>query len=165
MTEILLQKLVSTSGDNLDSSRISRESMFMLIARIISLRGTCNRGGRTGAVIVKDNRIVSMGYAGSPPGLPHCLDLGCDIDEITGGCIRTQHAEANAIAWAAREGIAVRNTIMYVTLQPCLSCAKMVVMAGIKSVLYHTEYRDNRGSDYLKAANVSILRFSKIEME
>jgi dCMP deaminase len=132
--------------------RINRHRMFLDIAEIISGRGTCKRA-KVGAVVVREGRILSMGYVGSPPGLPHCIDSDCELGP-DGGCIRTQHAEANAIAWAAREGISIKGGLLYSTMSPCLSCAKLIVMAGIVAVIYEKEYRDTAGIDYLKKCGV-----------
>lgn len=139
--------------------RISRDQMLMRIARTVAERGTCNRAS-VGCVIVREGRILSMGYVGSPPGAPHCHDAGCIIDKVTGGCIRTQHAEANAIAWAARCGIAIEGASLYVTLSPCLPCAKMILTAGIQAVYFAEPYRDTSGLDYLSDAllDVRLLR-------
>ena len=129
-------------------NRPSFPDTFLKIAKIISERGTCTRGNH-GAVIVKDNRIISTGYTGSPSGSPHCTDIGCHIDPETGGCIRTLHAESNAIGQAAKNGIALNGTTMYCTMAPCLSCAKLILQVGIVAVVYSVEYRDKRGIEYL----------------
>jgi len=154
----LISKLLITPGSELEEDRISREIIFSAMARLISYRGTCNRGGRAGAIIAKDGRVVSIGYVGSPPGQDHCLTAGCIRSEETGGCVRTQHAEANSIAWAAREGISLKNATMYCTLSPCLSCAKLIVMAGIREVYYLDRYRIADGIDYLQDSGVRVLQ-------
>lgn len=134
--------------------RISRDDLNMEIARVIALRGTCERG-RVGAVIAKDGRIISTGYAGAPAGLPHCTEAGCLIG-ADGGCIRTSHAEAGAIAFAARKGIATEGATLYVTLAPCQSCAKLIINAGIERVVYGLPYRDSAGVDLLVKAGIEI---------
>ena len=135
-------------------NRMTVDEMLMHVANIIAARGTCNRKS-VGAVIARDTRVVSTGYVGSPPGHSHCLDVGCLIDEATGGCIRTQHAEANSIAFAARHGIATEGCSLYTTLSPCLPCAKLILAAGITMVRYEVEYRDTTGVEYLRNAGVS----------
>lgn len=95
-----------------------------------------------------------MGYAGSPPGMNHCLDVGCDIHDDKPGCQATQHAEVNAIAWAARAGVGVDGAELFVTISPCLACAKAIITAGIKKVTYLEAYRDTAGIDYLMKAGV-----------
>jgi len=141
--------------------RIKRSTLYMTIAKIMSFRGTCNRGGRPGCVIVKDNRIVSTGYAGSPPYQDHCIDVGCDIKD--NGCIATLHAEANAVAWAAREGISIKGATMYCTLSPCLFCAKIIVTSGIDCVWYLEKYRDISGIEYLEKCNISVIPFEDVD--
>ena len=134
-------------------TRITRNEMLFEIARSAAKRSTCDRR-HVGAVIARDGRVLSLGYNGSPSGMPHCCDVGCLVDPQTGGCIRTQHAESNAIAFAAREGIRVEGAELYTTLSPCLSCAKLIINAGISIVLYAEPYRDTTPVDYLRQANV-----------
>lgn len=133
--------------------RITAHEMLMRMAHIAAMRGTCNRK-QVGCVIAQDTRVISHGYVGSPPGLPHCLDEGCIIDPRTGGCIRTQHSEMNAIAYAARKGIAIQGSKLYVTLSPCIACAKAIITAGIVEVYYAEEYRDTEPLKYLNQAGV-----------
>lgn len=136
--------------------RLSRDEMYMQVAEILAKRGTCNRA-EVGAVIVRGGRIISTGYVGAPSGFPHCLDIGCK--EESGGCIRTVHAEANAIAFAAREGISVRCGTLYTTLAPCLNCARLIINAGIESLVFRDPYRDLEGIRELVRAGLEILRF------
>jgi dCMP deaminase len=131
---------------------------FLNIAREIANASTCMRGN-VGAVIVQDRRIVSTGYNGAPPGMPHCDEAGCLLDEkMPGliGCQRAIHAELNAIAWAARHGVATDGGIMYATHGPCLKCAQAILAAGIIEVHYITEYRLLDGRDLLNNALVEI---------
>lgn len=139
-------------------TRISLEAIFMKTAQLFADRSTCKRA-RVGAVIVKNNRIISTGYVGSPPGLDHCLTDDCIIDKNTGGCIRTIHAEMNAIAWAAREGLNIYKSTLYTTLSPCLDCSKIIISAGIQAVVYLTLYRDQQGLDLLKSAEISLKQY------
>lgn len=132
--------------------RISRREMFKEILGIIEKRSTCERK-QVAAIIEKDGRIISTGYAGAPSGLPHCIDVGCDIGP-DGGCIRTVHAEANAIAYAAKNGISTDGATMYCTSSPCINCAKLIVNAGIKKVLFKEYYRDTSGVQLLQEAGV-----------
>jgi dCMP deaminase len=134
--------------------RISRDDMFFELARSVAKRSTCRRK-QIGAVIVPKRGIALIGYNGAPSGLAHCLDVGCLIGP-DGGCIRTQHAEANAIAWAAREGVALDRATMYTTISPCLACAKMIINAGIKWVFYLEQYRDEHPLQYLQDAGVTV---------
>ncbi|MFA5543531.1 MAG: dCMP deaminase family protein [Bacilli bacterium] len=139
--------------------RISRHRLNIEIAKLISQRGTCNRA-KVGCVIVKEGRIVSTGYVGSPSGLPHCIDDGCIIGE-DGGCVRTVHAEAGAIAFAAKAGISLQESIMYVTLSPCLSCSKLIINAGIRRVIFLEQYRKTDGIELLNMAGIEVNRYDE----
>lgn len=137
-------------------NRISRLKMFFDLLNVIEKRSTCDRK-KVAAIIERDGRIISMGYAGAPAGLPHCIDVGCIIDEH-GGCIRTVHAEANAIAFAAKNGISTDGATLYCTMSPCLNCAKLIINSGIKEVVYKEEYRNKDGINLLKEAGVKVGR-------
>lgn len=151
--------------------RSSRDDMLVSIAEIVRERSTCLRG-QVGVVIGHNGRIISMGYNGSPPGMDHCLDVGCEpsdpvneFDLVTDedrlslfGCQRTIHAEANAIAWAARAGTPIAGTTMYSTHSPCGKCAQLIVSAGIGRFVYTRSYRAER-LDILEAGNVKIVQF------
>jgi len=134
--------------------RLSRDQMFTEIALVVAKRSTCDRK-HVGAVLVRDNRIISIGYNGSPSGLPHCDEDGCMPGPV-GNCIRTVHAEANAIAFAARQGISTDKCMMYITTEPCLDCSKLMINAGIKEVVCMSSYRDSSGVDLLKEARVKV---------
>lgn len=138
-------------------NRPTFDEIYMKIAEIIALRNTCPRAV-AGVVITIDNRVVSMGYVGSPPGLPHCMDVGCDLDR-DGGCLRTLHAENNAISNAAKFGVPLNGATLYTTHAPCLACAKMIVSAGIKKVIFKNTYRDKSGIEYLKYAGIKAIQF------
>ncbi len=138
--------------------RINMDSIFMFTAYLFALRGTCLRK-KVGAVIVKDKRIISTGYVGSPPGADHCIDKGCIIDERTNGCIRTIHAEMNAIIFAAKNGIALKDSSMYVTMSPCINCAKAITVSGITELVYDIKYRNTSGIDYLKENGIKVRQF------
>src|SRR5690348_17307641 len=96
----------------MEKPRISRQELMLGVAKLFGQRGTCPRA-RVGCVIEKDGRTLSTGYNGSPPKEPHCDDVGCQMED--GHCIRTTHAEANAIAFAARYGIKLEGATLYVT--------------------------------------------------
>lgn len=128
----------------------------MQFALMIAERSTCPRG-HNGAVLTRSNRIISIGYNGSPPGAPHCDSVGCRHEsDNSEGCVRTLHAESNAILWAAREGIHTTGSTLYTTMSPCLSCAKIILTAGVKNVFYNTAYRNIAGIVYLRQNNVII---------
>src|SRR4030095_9424599 len=120
--------------------RPSRDEMLMRIAAVVSERGTCNRL-QVGTAIALDGRVISTGYVGSAPGSAHCIDEG-DILGPDGGCLRTIHAEANDVAYAARGGVSPAGATIYCTHSPCYACAKLLVSAGIRRVVYEVEYRD-----------------------
>jgi dCMP deaminase len=131
--------------------RPSWEDYFLDLAQLVGSRSTCDKGHFTGCVIVSsDNCILTTGYAGSSPGMPHCDEVGHEMVEyIYDGiksvhCIRTTHAEANAIAQAARKGIALEGSTLYCTLEPCLNCAKLIVRAGIIKVVARFQYHRGR---------------------
>jgi dCMP deaminase len=144
-------------------SRITRPELYMGAAQLFSHRSTCRRG-QVGAVIVVEGRIVSSGYNGAPPGMPHCLDVGCDTPPslIPGksaevGCQRAIHAEANAIAWAARYGVRTEHGSMFCTHAMCRACAQLCVAAGIQAVTYKEPYRDD-GLEFLEEAGLVVLQ-------
>lgn len=129
--------------------------MFMNIAKEVSKRSTCKRR-KVGAVLIQENRIVSIGYNGSPSGLPHCEEIGCYPEH---GCQRTVHAESNCIAFAARKGIMTEGSVIFTTLSPCKNCAKLLINAGIKEIVYDQEYRITEGIELLKEANIVVYNY------
>jgi dCMP deaminase len=134
--------------------RLARDELFMQVAELFAQRSSCERG-HVGAVLVRDGRIISCGYNGAPPGMQHCSEVGCDVPEDEElGCQRTIHAEANAIVWAARMGVPTYDSIMYSTHSPCLTCARLIIAAGIFKVVFRNDYRLAR-LDILDAAHIS----------
>lgn len=131
----------------------------MDLARGVARRATCDRK-HVGALIALDNRIVSTGYNGSPPGLPHCDDVGHELVQVGDrlSCQRTIHAESNALLAAARFGLAVQGATMYVTAQPCATCAKAIVAAGLARVVWSDLYEGQSGVGLLEQAGVQITR-------
>ena len=121
--------------------RVSWKDYFMNIAREVATRSTCVRK-HVGAVIVREKTILSTGYNGSIKGLPHCDEVGCEM--VDGHCVRTTHAEANAIVQAAKNGIQINQSEIYVTASPCYDCFKLIANAGIKKIYYDEFYRDKR---------------------
>ena len=117
----------------MSKERLGWDEYFMNIADQVATRSTCDRKN-VGAVIVRDKTILSTGYNGSLRGAPHCDEIGHDLEN--GHCIRTVHAEANAVAQAARHGVIIDNAELYVTASPCLTCFKLVVNAGIRVIHY-----------------------------
>ena len=135
---------------------------FMGIAQVVSTRATCDRC-RVGAVIVRDKAILSTGYNGSIRGLEHCDDEGHLMDD--GHCIRTVHAEANAIVQAARNGVRIDCSSIYVTASPCFSCFKLIANAGIEEVFYGHFYRDERTFEFANKAGIELIHVYKEEEE
>jgi dCMP deaminase len=120
--------------------RLPWDQYFMTQAVLLSLRSTCPRA-TVGAAIVRDRRVIAGGYNGSVSGDDHCIDVGCYM--VDGHCLRTIHAEMNAILQCAKFGVATDNAVIYVTHFPCLQCTKMLIQAGIKKIYYLHDYHDN----------------------
>ncbi len=127
-------------------ARPSWDEYFIKIMDMVGSRGSCDRG-RSGCVITRDRRIISTGYVGSPVGLPHCDEVGHEMHTVvhedgaqTRHCIRTAHAEQNAICEAARMGIALEGATLYCKMTPCYTCAKMIINAGIKRIVCAQDY-------------------------
>jgi dCMP deaminase len=129
------------------------DTYFMEITLDVSKRSTCLRA-QVGAIIVKDKRILTTGYNGAPKGLPHCLDEGCEI--VGGHCVRSLHAEQNAILQAALYGVPLEGATVYTTHQPCVNCAKMIINAGLKRVVYAGLYPDELAMQYMHRAGLQI---------
>jgi dCMP deaminase len=144
------------------STRPSWDEYFLDIMRMVGTRSTCDRG-RSGAVIVKDNRILSTGYVGAPAGVAHCDDVGHEMHTVTHSdgsqsrhCIRTAHAEQNAIVQAARVGVALEGSTLYCNMTPCYTCAKMIVNAGIVRVVAAKDYHAGaRSKEIFEEAGVA----------
>jgi dCMP deaminase len=145
---------------NGNGRRLSRNELWLEIAKLYAARGTCDRA-QVGCVIVKDNRVVSAGYNGAPPGLPHCIDMEDphEVESLMGerGCRRAIHAEANAIAWAARQGTSVSGATLYTTHEPCLPCSQLIISAGVVAVYWVHDYKRNTGEGLLREAGVEIV--------
>jgi len=143
--------------------RPSWDEYFMEIARLTSKRSTCLRR-QVGAVLVRDNRIITTGYNGAPTGLKHCEEAGCIRVErnIPPGerheLCRGIHAEQNAIIQAAMIGVSIKGATLYSTTQPCSLCAKMLINAGIKRIVYKGDYPDDLSIEMLREAGVKLDR-------
>ncbi len=124
-----------------ERKRASWDEYFMAIAREVATRSTCDRK-HVGAVIVREKIILATGYNGSIRGLPHCDDVGHLMED--GHCVRTVHAEANAIVQAARNGVRLEAADIYVTASPCFGCFKLIANAGLKRIVFAEFYRDQR---------------------
>ena len=144
--------------------RVSWDEYFMEIAEIVKTRSTCIRR-QIGAVIVKDNRIITTGYNGAPSRCRHCTEIGsCYRQEhnIPSGerheLCRALHAEQNAIIQAARIGNTTDGATIYVTNQPCVICAKMCINAGIKRIVYKDSYPDPLAVEMLEEAGIELVK-------
>jgi dCMP deaminase len=138
----------------MDDERLDWHEYFMKIAEQVATRSTCDRK-HIGAVIVRDKTILSTGYNGSLRGAAHCDEVGHDLENDH--CVRTVHAEANAVAQAAKNGVSIDNSEIYVTASPCLACFKLVANCGVKVVYYKEFYRDARITSYAKEAGVTLI--------
>ena len=135
--------------------RPSWDEYFLKLAMLASERATCPRM-HCGCVLVKDKYVLSTGYNGSLPGLPHCEDVGCLV--VDNHCVRTNHAEMNAIAQAARHGISLRGATAYVTNMPCTTCAKALLAAGIVRIVIFSDYRGSLAEQFLSDSGVPLDR-------
>lgn len=140
------------------SARVSWEKYFMNIAKEVSTRATCDRKS-VGAVIVRDRTILSTGYNGSIRGLPHCDEVGHELEN--GHCVRTMHAEMNAIVQAAKNGVSIDNAEIYITASPCYTCFKLIANAGIKAIYFGEFYRDERISSLSNKLGIKLVDMSK----
>lgn len=141
------------SDERARDGRVSWDEYFMNIAREVATRSTCARK-HVGAVIVRDKMILATGYNGSVHGLPHCDDEGHLMED--GHCVRTIHAEANAIIQAARNGVRIDGSMIYVTASPCFGCFKMVANAGIRRIGYGEFYRDQRIFEFAQRLGIEL---------
>lgn len=132
------------------------DSYFMKIAAAVSERSTCDRA-LVGCVLVIEKRILTTGFNGSPAGQEHCDEGGHMM--VDGHCVRTIHAETNAIIQAALHGISSKGAICYVTHLPCINCTKVLINAGISRIVYREYYRiDENAIAFLKAAKIEVLQ-------
>jgi dCMP deaminase len=139
------------------TSRVSWDTYFMNIAKEVATRATCSRK-HVGALIVRDKSILATGYNGSIRGLPHCDDEGHLMEE--GHCVRTIHAEANAIIHAARHGVSIDGATIYVTASPCFNCFKLIANVGIKRIVFGEFYRDQRIFDLAQQLHIELVQVS-----
>ena len=136
-----------------DYHRPSWDEYFMEVCRAIAKRATCDRG-RSGCVIARDNQILATGYVGAPAGLEHCDEVGHQFKKTihedgteTTHCVRSVHAEQNAICQAARRGIAIQGATLYCKMTPCRACAMMIINCGIVRVICERKYHDGAESE------------------
>ena len=141
--------------------RPSWDEYFLEVAALVSRRATCLRR-RVGAVLVKDKKILATGYNGAPSGLKHCIDIGCLRErlKIPSGerheLCRGLHAEQNVLLQAALHGTSTKDSILYITNQPCIICVKMLINGGIKEIVTSGDYPDKLARDFLEEARIKI---------
>ena len=138
--------------------RVSWEIYFMNIAKEVGTRSTCNRK-HVGAVIVRGKTILSTGYNGSTRGLAHCDEAGHEMDNTH--CVRTIHAEANAIVQSARHGVRIEDSEIYITASPCYDCFKMIANVGIRKIYFGEFYRDERIMEHAKELDIELIDLSQ----
>ena len=139
------------------------DSYFMKIAAAVSERSTCDRA-LVGCVLVLDKRILTTGFNGSPAGLEHCDEAGHLM--VDGHCVRTIHAETNAIIQAALHGISTRGAMCYVTHLPCINCTKALINAGVNRIVYGEAYRkDQNAMRFLYDAKIQVVQYQNSERQ
>lgn len=157
--------------DNPVHRRPSWDEYFLKLADTVASRATCDRG-RSGCVIVKDKQILVTGYVGSPRGLPHCDDVGHlfkkvihEDGSVTQHCVRTVHAEQNAITQAARRGIALDGSTLYCRMTPCRTCAMLIINCGIERVVCERKYHAGAESEAMFSEAGVLLEFVHNEVQ
>lgn len=151
------------NNDKALNKRLTWDDYFMEVANAISKRSTCDRG-RSGCVIARDKQIIVTGYVGSPTGFPHCDDVGHQMKKITHEngettehCMRTVHAEQNAICQAAKRGVSIFGATIYTRMTPCRTCAMLLINCGIKRVVCERKYHQGSESEEMfKEAGVNL---------
>lgn len=141
--------------ENTPNNRINREEMYWQFVDTLSQRSTCPRK-KVGAILVRDSRVISMGYNGV---LPH-INPVYGIDPETGQS-RTVHAEANVISFCAKHGIPTEGAWLFISLSPCMKCAELIVQSGIGRIYYKEEYRDNNGLLMIKSYGIECRQYTK----
>ena len=149
--------------NNSSDDRVSWDDYFMQMVDIVASRSTCMRR-KVGAILVKNNQILATGYNGAPKGLMHCDKTGCirEINHVPSGerheLCRGTHAEQNAIAQAAKLGVAIENSTLYVSCTPCCICARIIINAGITKVIFKELYKDEMAMRFLYSADIDIVQ-------
>lgn len=136
-------------------TRIPRQQLNIEIARLISGRATCERGSNGCVITSIDHRIICTGYNGPLAKHPHCDDH-CDLSKP---CTRSIHAEANAIGFAAKKGLELEGSILYCTSMPCTDCAELIILAGISTIIYENDFREEGAIQLFNLSNVILLKY------
>ncbi len=137
------------------NSRPLWDEYFLKLAMLASERSTCPRM-HCGCVLVKDRFVLATGYNGSIPGLPHCEDVGCLI--VENHCVRTNHAEINALVQAAVHGVSIKGATAYITNMSCTTCAKALIAAGIVRVVVFSDFHDTLATQFYTDSKVEIVK-------
>ncbi len=141
--------------NNNNSKRPSWDEYFLKLAMLASERSTCPRM-HCGCVLVKDRFVLATGYNGSLPGHPHCEDVGCLV--VDNHCVRTNHAEMNALVQAAIHGVNTNGATAYITNMSCTTCAKALTAAGIKKVVVFSDFHDTLATQFYTQSGVQIVK-------
>ena len=149
----LPQGIVSSLPRGRTQARPTWDEYFLKLAMLASERATCPRM-HCGCVIVKDNHVIATGYNGSIPGDVHCEDDGCLVEN--NHCIRTNHAEMNALVQAVNYGSSIQGSTVYITNMSCTTCAKAMIAAGVKRVVVFTDFHDTKATEFYTNAGVKI---------
>ena len=154
-------------------SKPSFDVIYMELAQKLAQRSHCVKM-HVGAVLTKDTRIVSLGYNGPPAGTHNCdeewPEHGCPRDS-KGSCSLALHAEQNAILYASKNNVSVEGSTLYITLSPCIACARIIFTTGIRKVIYLNSYAEykkipsDEGVDFLKKFGVDVVQFSSLKLE
>jgi len=162
-----MEKDIKVSAEKGQHVRPSWDEYFMELANTAAKRATCDRG-RSGCIIVRNKHVLVTGYVGSPMGLPHCDEVGHlfkkvthEDGNVTQHCVRTVHAEQNAICQAARLGISLENAVLYCKMTPCRTCAMLIINCGITRVVCEKKYHAGAESEEMfKTAGVELAFFN-----
>jgi dCMP deaminase len=144
--------------------RPDNDTYFIRMAELVATRSTCLRR-QVGAVVVKEKRVLSTGYNGAPKGLKHCEEVGCIREQyhIESGTrhelCRGVHAEQNAVIQAAYFGVSIKDATMYTTDFPCVMCAKIIINAGIREIVFKDEYVDPLSKEILDESKILVRKF------
>lgn len=144
------------------NNRPKWDEYFLKLAMLASERSTCPRM-HCGCVLVKDRFVLATGYNGSLPHQPHCEEAGCLI--VDNHCVRTNHAEVNALVQAAVHGVSIKGSTAYITNMSCTTCSKALIAAGIKRVVVFTDFHDTLATKFYEDSKVEIVKMKMPEKE
>jgi len=163
--------MTKSTADSKTAGRLSWDDYFMEVANAISKRATCDRG-KSGCIIARNKQLIVSGYVGSPSGFPHCDDVGHQMKkvthengEVTNHCMRTVHAEQNAICQAAKLGVSIAGATIYTRMTPCRTCTMLLINCGIERVVCERRYHNAAESEeMLRQAGIRIdYKFDEVQ--